>query len=185
MILERDNSQLVLIDIQEKLLPAMAEPERVVANARKLISAAGRLGVPVTVTEQYPEGIGHTVTALADALGNRAKVMTKLHFSAVREDDIAGHLGGLKRGGRPRAIVAGIEAHVCVLQTALDLKDRGFDTFVVADAVDSRVPASLEIALDRMRASGILPVTTEMVLFEWLERAATNEFRALLPLIKG
>lgn len=185
MILDRDKSQLVLIDIQERLLPAMAEPDRVVANCRKLIVAAERLDVPVTVTEQYPDGIGHTVTPLADALGNRAKVMTKLHFSAAREADIADHLGRLKRAGRPQAIVAGIESHVCVLQTALDLQQRGFDTAVVADAVDSRMAQSRAIALDRMRASCIMPVTTEMVLFEWLGRAATEDFRMLLPLIKG
>ena len=189
MILGRQSSQLVLVDIQEKLLPAMAEPDRVVACCAKLIAAAARLDVPVTVTEQYPEGIGHTVKplteALTEALGNRAKVMRKLEFSALRDKAIANHLGGLKRAGRPQAVIAGIESHVCVLQTALDLQTRGFDSFVVADAVDSRAPKAREIALDRMRASGIMPVTTEMVLFEWLGRAGTDDFRALLPLIKG
>ena len=185
MILGRQSSQLVLVDIQEKLLPAMAEPDRVVACCAKLIAAAARLDVPVTVTEQYPEGIGHTVKPLTEALGNRAKVMRKLEFSALRDTAIANHLGGLKRAGRPQAVIAGIESHVCVLQTALDLQTRGFDSFVVADAVDSRAPKAREIALDRMRASGIMPVTTEMVLFEWLGRAGTDDFRALLPLIKG
>ena len=140
MVLDPRRSLLILVDAQERLIPAMAEPERVVANAAILLAAAERLGIPILVTEQYPKGLGPTVPAIAERLPASAVVMPKTAFSAAAEESIAAHLDKRRTEGRDQAVVCGVEAHVCVLQTALHLKGQGWPVTVVGDAVSSRSP---------------------------------------------
>lgn len=180
MLIDAERSCLLVIDIQSKLLPAMAEPERVVANTAVLLKAAQRLHIPVLVSEQNPRGLGPTVPELALLLPAESAI-EKLHFSCLRDHGFAKRLREI---GRRQAVLTGIEAHVCVLQTALDLLVDGADVFVVADATSSRLLSSQEIAFERMRQAGVRVVTTEMVLFEWLRRAGTPEFKDLSALIK-
>jgi nicotinamidase-related amidase len=131
------------------------------------------------VSEQYPAGLGHTVSDLRAAAGN--EVHAKTEFSCLANPAIADRVAGLERR---QLVVLGIEAHVCVLQSALDARDRGLDVFVVADAVGSRKPASREQALQRLRDEGVRIVTTEMVVFEWLRDAGSPHFRALSRLVR-
>jgi nicotinamidase-related amidase len=184
MLLSAGSSQLLVVDIQERLLPAMADGERVVANVRKLITAARRLNVPVTASEQYPKGIGHTVASVAEALGEAPFVFPKVTFSCARDEAIADRLARVGANGRRQIVVCGIEAHVCVLQSALDLGHAGYEVAVVADAVSSRQVGSRELAFGRLGPSGVAIVNTEMVLFEWVERAGTAAFKDVLALIK-
>lgn len=180
MLIEPQAAQLVVIDIQERLAPAIADGPQATRNARRLLTAAERLAIPILVTEQYVRGLGPTVDALRP-LPAAARVREKIHFSAAREPEI---LAALADPARPQLILAGMETHVCVLQSALGLLAAGHPVFVVADASGSRTPANHAAGLDRLRAAGAGIVTTEMVLFEWLQRAATDDFRALLPLIR-
>jgi nicotinamidase-related amidase len=184
MLLSRDKSQLLIIDVQEKLLPAMSAPERVVERCERLVRAARALEIPITISEQYPRGIGATVAPLREALGNAGSVMEKIEFSCLRNDALRDHLHELRRKGRPQVVLGGIEAHVCVTQTAIDLEDQGFEAFVAADATSSRAKSSRKLALDRMRRSGVDVVDSEMVVFEWLGKAGTPEFKELLAIVK-
>lgn len=181
MLIRANTSCLLVVDIQAKLVPVMAEPEKVVVNTALLLKAAGRLDVPVLVSEQYPDGIGHTVSELTPLFA-RECVVEKIHFSCLGEDAYKRRLGTLDR---PQAVVAGIEAHVCVLQTTEDLLAAGLDVFVVADATSSRKRSNHEAALERLRAAGARIVTTEMVMFEWLGKAGTAAFKDIIPLIKS
>jgi nicotinamidase-related amidase len=181
MLLQAPRSQLLVVDIQARLMPAVADADRVVRNTLILLQAAARLGLPVTVTEQYPKGLGATVPAVAEALPADAVVLPKIHFSAAADPAIATRVASL---GRPQVVIAGAEAHVCVLQTAIGLKERGLDMFVVGDASSSRVQASASAAHARLLHAGIPWITTEMAVFEWLGQAGTDDFRALSALIK-
>ena len=184
MLLSRDKSQLLIIDVQEKLLPAMSNPERVVERCVRLVHAARALDIPITVSEQYPGGIGRTVAPLRDALGNSGTVIEKVEFSCLKNEALRDHLHELRRKGRPQVVMGGIEAHVCVTQTAIDLEEHGFEGFVVADATSSRAKSSRRLALARMRRSGVDVVDSEMAVFEWLGKAGTTEFKELLALVK-
>jgi nicotinamidase-related amidase len=181
MLLDAGKSSLLVIDMQERLLPAMAESTRVLAKTSILMTAARELGLPVTMSEQYPNGLGHTVPELQS---NEAKVFEKLSFSCWRDQPFRRHFIELHEGGRPLVIVAGIEAHVCVLQTAADMAHAGFGVYVVVDAVSSRAPESAALAQERLRHDGVEIVNTEMVLFELLRQAGTPQFKALSALIK-
>ncbi len=183
-LLRRDRSALAVIDMQERLMPAIAGADAVTQAAGILIEAARHLDVPVVVTEQYPKGLGPTVEAIAGRLPNGAAVIEKMTFSAVRNRDFAARLEGLKAGGRDHVVVCGVESHVCVMQTAADLGSGGYTVHVVADACGSRAPASKDAALARFGALGVSRVTAEMVLFEWLEAAGTPEFKAVSRLVK-
>jgi nicotinamidase-related amidase len=184
MLLSAARSQLIAVDMQERLLPAILDADRVVHHAGILLQAADRLGVPVTITEQYPKGLGQTVPAVADRAGTDAKTLEKTAFSAAGEPSIADRFQALRAEGRDQAVLCGTEAHICVLQSALGLKRAGFEVFVVGDAVSSRSGHSVSAACARLLHAGCHWVTTEMVLFEWLERAGTDTFRALSALIK-
>lgn len=173
-------SALAVIDIQEKLLPAMCDPQAVAQNAARLVRGAQVLQVPVLVTEQYRKGLGGTVVEVASALGAFAP-LEKLAFSAC---GAPGFVEALKRRKVRDVVLCGIEAHVCVTQTCLDLLDEGFRVLVVADATASRTRQNLEIGLGRMRDAGALIGSTEMVLFEWLGRAGTEQFKQILNLVK-
>ena len=172
MLIAREKSVLLVVDIQERLLPHIHEGQAVLDNAVWLVKVAQRLGVPVMVSEQYPKGIGPTVAVLR-GLTSPELVAEKLHFSCVASKC----LERLPGGERPQVVVAGTESHVCVLQTVLDLLGQGRQVFVVAEAVGSRRPSDRELALARMRAHGAEIVSREMVAFEWLKQAGTEEFR--------
>ncbi len=180
MLIRRDHSALFVVDEQARLAPAMFSREQALANTAILIKAANRLGVPVLASEQYPKGLGPTVPEIAALLPPGA-LAEKIHFSCAADTGISARVNAL---GRNQIVVAGMEAHVCVLQTALGLKERGYDTLVVADATSSRRAESHALAMDRLRLAGIPVVNTEMVVFEWLGQAGTAEFRELSALIK-
>ena len=181
MLLSAAQVSLLVIDVQERLLPAMAEPARVTSRCKILLQAAETLQIPVTISEQYPKGLGHRVPELAT---NSASTFEKLSFSCWRDAAMKEHFIKLHDGGRPLVVVAGIEAHVCVLQSCVDLYNAGFGVFVVADAASSRKLDSATLAFERLRQIGIQVVNTEMVVFEWLEKAGSDEFKALSGLIK-
>ena len=180
MLLSADRSVLVVIDVQERLAPAMHDLQRFLRNTEILMRAAARLDVPMIVTEQYPKGLGPTTGAIA-ALTPADAVVEKISFSAAGSDGFDRRLAAL---GREAPVICGIEAHVCVLQTALRLNDDGLRTFLVRDATTSRQPDSAQAACERAARNGIELVTTEMVVFEWMRRAGTPEFRELSALIK-
>ena len=182
MLIHAETSCLIVIDMQERLVPAMQAPARTIRNARVLITAARELAVPVLLTEQYPQGLGPTVPELARAAAEaNAAILPKMHFSCMEDPGFA---AAFKATGRRQAVIAGMEAHICVMQTAVSLMDQGYEVFVVTDATSSRTLESEKACLDRLQASGAGIVTTEMVVFEWLGRAGTPAFKALLPLIK-
>jgi nicotinamidase-related amidase len=178
MLLSAASSALLIVDAQTRLLPAVRDGAAALSRVRLLLQAARELGVPALATEQYPRGLGPTADALADFLP-AADRFEKISFSAVREPGFLDRLGD-----RPQAVVCGFEAHVCVLQTAVGLLDAGRTVAVVADAVGSRDPRNAERALDRLARAGAWVVTSEMVVFEWMERAGTPAFKRLSGLIR-
>ena len=178
--LTRARAGLVVVDIQERLVPAIFEKERVVQNALRLVQGAAILQVPIFATEQYRKGLGLTVPEVAAAIPGFAP-MEKLAFSSCGAE---GFVAALEAKGVHDVILCGIEAHVCVAQTCLDLLDRGFRACIAADAISSRTPENHRIAVERMRDAGALIASTEMVLFELLGRAGTDEFKQVLPLVK-
>ena len=181
MLLDASKASLLIVDIQERLLPAMAEPERVAAKTAILGKAARELGLPVTISEQYPKGLGRTVPELRT---NDAAVFEKLTFSCWRNGAMRRHFVELHEKGRPQVVVAGIEAHVCVLQTAIDMAQAGFGVFAVSDAMSSRKTSSADLAFQRMAHAGVDVVNTEMAVFELLGQAGTPQFKALSGLIR-
>jgi nicotinamidase-related amidase len=183
MLLEAGKSTLLLVDMQERLLPAMTGGSEAEARCAILLKAAQALDVPVNVSEQYPKGLGQTLPRLRAELGS-APVFEKLSFSCWRDAALKAHLITHHESGRPLVILAGIEAHVCVLQTAADLSAAGFGVFAVADAMASRAASSHALALDRMRQNGVAVINTEMAVFELLGRAGTPEFKALSALVR-
>jgi nicotinamidase-related amidase len=171
VLIAAERSVLLVIDMQEKVLPAIDAHDDVVANVTWLIRAAQKIGVPVCASEHYPKGLGHTTKAIRALLPEGA-VGTKNHFSGVS----AQCLGRLPGADRPQVVMIGVEAHVCLLQTALELLEDGKEVFVVADCVGSRRAFDRDVALARLRQEGARIVTREMVVFEWLGRAATQLF---------
>ncbi len=180
MLIRAHDSALVVIDMQERLVPAMQAPARTLRNTRLLLHAASKTGVPALLTEQYPKGLGATVPEIRKAAGN-SKILPKMHFSCMED---AGFADAFRKLGRRQAILTGMEAHICVVQTAASLVEEGFDVFVVSDATASRTIESEQACLARLNAGGVSIVTTEMVIFEWLGQAGTEAFKEMLPLIK-
>lgn len=180
MLLSSERSLLLVVDVQERLAPAVLAADRVVRNIDILLDSAACLGVPVLASEQYPRGLGPTVADLRGRIPDGA-VVEKIHFACTSEPGFLDRLDSL---GRDQIVVTGMEAHVCVLQTVLGLCERGRNVFLVADAVSSRAAASVELGIARMRAAGADVVSTEMVVFEWLQRAGTPAFKTLSQRIK-
>jgi nicotinamidase-related amidase len=178
MLLDRTKSLLLLVDMQERLVPAMAGAAEVTARCRILLRAAYELGVPILASEQYPKGLGPTLPELAEYAARR---LEKMEFSAYANNAIKDEL---TRAGQAHIVLAGVEAHVCVLQTGLALIDAGFRVFVVADAVAARRPESRALALQRLAEAGGTVINAEMALFEWLRSAAAPEFRSISQLIR-
>jgi nicotinamidase-related amidase len=172
MLMSAENSSLLVVDVQERLLPHIHGWQALLDNTLWLVRVARKVGIPVLATEQYPRGLGHTSTRLLEELRD-CPVAEKMHFSCVS----AGCLDGLPGADRRQVVVCGIESHVCVLQTVLELRWQGKEVFVVADAVGSRDPENRTLALERMRHHGVEVVSREMVAFEWLHVAGTGLFR--------
>jgi nicotinamidase-related amidase len=168
------DSALVVIDVQERLAAAMPSGEPVVRATGLLLEAAGRLGIPVWLTEQYPKGLGSTVAEVAAKLPAGSQRIEKMSFSAC----------GALPLSRPQVVLAGMEAHVCVLQTALELAAAGREVFVAADAICSRSEANYINALSRMELAGVVVTNTESVVFEWLRDASNEHFRTISKLIR-
>ena len=183
MLVDAAKTTLLIVDMQERLLPAMTGGAEAEARCAILLKAAKALEVPVTVSEQYPKGLGHTVPGLAAEIDN-APVFEKLAFSCWKDSALKKHMIAQHEAGRPLVILAGIESHVCVMQTAADPSAAGFGVFAVSDAMASRAPASHALALERMRQHGVAVVNTEMVVFELLGKAGTAEFKALSALVR-
>jgi len=171
---------LLVIDIQERLAAAMSQREQVTNNAQHLLEIARLQHLPIVVTEQYPKGLGPTVPELTDVLKSATRV-EKISFSCCGQ---AGFLDELRRHERNKIIMCGMETHVCVLMTALDLIGKGYIVHVVSDAVSSRRKENWRTALSTMRDAGAVVTSTETVLFQLLQRAGTDEFRSIAKRIR-
>jgi nicotinamidase-related amidase len=177
VLVTTDGAVLLLIDLQQRLVPAISDNETMIARAVRLAEAAQLLGVPVRATEQYPAGLGPTVAPLA---AYPQAVLAKTTFSATGDPGFA----ELLPAGASQVILAGCEAHVCVLQTALGLLASGHRVIMAADAIGSRDPADRTAGIDRARQNGAEIVTSEMVLFEWLCDAQHPKFREVQKLLR-
>ena len=202
MLLDAQECQLVLMDYQARLMPAMLDAAAVVANAARLAQVAALMQVPVVATEQNPSRLGPTVEGLHAALQQaRARTLSKMQFSAVEEGlgewlrpevqapqgnarSLPKHLQKPAASQRQSIVLAGCEAHICMLQTALDLVEDEFEVWVVTDACTSRTERNRDAAFDRLAGAGVELVTTEMVAYEWLRSAEHPAFKAMLQLVK-
>lgn len=175
-LLVRDRTTLVVVDVQEAFRPVVEGFDRILARSVVLIKAARILGLPITVTEQYPRGLGDTVAELAEHLDGVPR-LEKTAFSAARA-------AGFTLHGRDQSLVCGIEAHVCVSQTVHDLLAQGVEVHVAADAVTSRHRSDRELGLAKMQRAGAVCTSTEMAVFELVGQAGTEEFKAVQGLIR-
>lgn len=173
----REDSLLLVIDMQERLVPAMSQPEKIVGNAKRLLALSRIIGLPVIFTEQ--EKLGPTVGELTEG-AKESSPISKITFNCFSSIPFSARV---RESGRHTLIIAGIEAHICVAQTALWAHPR-FNVHVVSDAISSRSPDNLSVAVERLRGGGVTITSTEMVIYELLGQAGTDEFRAMLPLIK-
>lgn len=182
-LMNAGDTLLCLVDLQQRLLPAIPAHERIVWNARRLVDGAKVLGVEVVATEQYPEKLGPTVKPLASLLDQQPA--SKLTFSsATCRQLFTSTTDRASANGRHRVLLAGVEAHVCVQQTAYDLLAAGWWVYLATDAIGSRFPHDFEIALRRMESAGVVLTTTEAALFEWCEVSGTPEFKQISGLIR-
>lgn len=170
---------LVIVDVQGKLATIVDESETVIANVSKLVQAMQALEVPILWLEQNPSRLGGTALEIAQHLQGQA--IAKMAFSACQEETF---VEAMKASGRSQFIVTGIETHICVYQTARQLKEQGGEVEVVVDAVSSRTKANKEVGLAKMQALGIAPTSTEMILYELLQRADHPQFKTILQLVK-
>lgn len=180
LILDKSKTALLIIDIQEKILSVMQNPESIVSNTIKLIKGFKILGSPILITEQYPKGLGPTQKDIANELGD-IRIFQKMSFSGICAENLFPELRGKNI---KQVVIAGIEAHVCVQQTALDLIANNFQVNLAVDAVSSRKKIDYETAIGRMRKHSIEITTTESVLFEMLRESGTNEFKQISKIIK-
>jgi nicotinamidase-related amidase len=174
--LDPNRAALVVIDIQEAFRKAVPAFDEIARAASFLVRGAGATGVPITVTEQYPKGLGPTDPIVAEALPDGVEPISKLVFSAPEAD-------GFDLNGRDQALVCGIETHVCVNQTTLALLERGLEVHVAQDAVGSRFEANKDIGLERMERAGATLTSVETALFELVGRAGTDEFKRVQQLV--
>jgi nicotinamidase-related amidase len=178
--LDKNGSVLVVVDVQDKLLSAIHDRRAVIDGTVKMTKIAQALGVPVIVTEQYPKGLGPTDPQIS-ALFSAFAPLEKTVFSCF---GAPGFAAALEAAGAKTLVLTGIEAHICVQQTALAALHRGFGVHIIADAIGSRTPANKELGLAKIRQAGGVISTIEIALYEWLERSDGPEFKAVLPLIK-
>ncbi|HPE74974.1 MAG TPA: hydrolase [Draconibacterium sp.] len=180
MRITKENTVGLIIDMQEKLFPAMFEKEQLLKNTLILLQGLNVLKVPLIVTQQYTKGLGETIPEISSAIPE-FNYLEKRHFSCFDEPKVTEELKRLDAGN---IIVCGIESHVCVLQTAVDLKEAGLNPIVVIDCVSSRTKENLELAKERFRLEGILMVSYESILFELTRSSADPAFRAISGLVK-
>jgi nicotinamidase-related amidase len=176
----KDRSCLLIIDFQEKIFPFIHENEKLLKNVLILINGLKTLEVPLIVTEQYTKGLGPTIGPVAEALGNIHRV-EKSSFSCCGEPRFNMELA---TSGKENVIIAGIESHVCVLQTVIDLEHQGYKPIVVEDCISSRNPNDKIIAIQRMRQEGAIVTTFESILFELLRNSGSEAFKAISKLVK-
>lgn len=178
-ILRRESTALLIIDIQEKIMPAIMNSERVIENTLKLIKGFKVMNLPVIYTEQYPKGLGPTAASLKEELTGEA--VQKMTFSCFGAGDLFKELIVKKI---TQVVLCGVESHVCVQQSAMDLTENGFQVYLAADAASSRRELDYQTAMDRMRMNGIQVTTTESILFELLNVCGTDEFKAVSKIVK-
>jgi len=183
MTLPREGTTLVIVDVQDRLFPAMDADHReeVMRNIKILATAARRLRLPVVVTEQYPKGLGHTLPELIETLGPDVRPVPKVNFSCWGVEEVRARL---RAAGTRRVILAGIEAHVCVLLSALDLIGDGIAVHVGADAVTSRTQGNWRLGTEQLRQAGAVVSATETLVFQLLGQADTDDFREIARLIR-
>jgi nicotinamidase-related amidase len=175
-----ENTVLVLIDFQERLFPAMHDKEKLLRNVLKLIQGAKVLEIPVVLTEQYPKGLGPTLPEIKELLPD-IRPVEKVSFNCCDEAAFGKALESLKR---KQVLIAGIEAHICVYQTAMALVRSGYKVQVVGDCISSRDPENKLVSLFRMGAAGVSPTTLEMALFELLRVARGDKFKQISDIVK-
>jgi nicotinamidase-related amidase len=180
MRINRENTLGLIIDMQEKLLPHIHEHNEITHRSLTLVKGLRVLNVPIIVTQQYTKGLGNTMPALSESIGNFSYI-EKLTFSCYRDEAF---IKVVNRTGKRNLLIAGIETHICIMQTALDLIYNNFNPIVIADATSSRKGYDKEIALNRLRDAGCVITTTESVLFELCQRAGTDEFKEISKLVK-
>lgn len=179
--IKKEEAILVVIDIQERLIPVMAEKDEVIASVKKLAAGFEAIGSPILVTQQYTKGLGDTIEEVKSAFTNFSHI-EKSAFSAMGDETF---VNALKDSGRKTVILCGIESHVCVLQSSLDMLEAGYDVFVVVDAVSSRHLVDEENAIKRMLFSGVVTTTSESVLFEMLDNDSKSDtFKAISKIVK-
>ena len=176
MLLDKENTCVILVDLQEKLTPKVQDAQRVISKCDWILRIAKECNIPILITEQYPKGLGSTLAPLNTAVPHE-DVIAKIHFSCWKNEEFKKKL---KHIGKKQCVLIGIETHVCILQTALDLKGAGFQVFTVVDAVSTRDPKDHKYGLKRMAANGVELITSEMAVFEWLERADTPLFKNVI-----
>lgn len=181
MRIMKDNTLAVCIDIQSRLFPFMQDAYDLQKKTVSLINGLNALKIPIIVTEQYTKGLGETITPVQKALGDKYKPIEKAAFS-VADDEVI--MQEIKTHNKTNIIVFGIESHVCLLQSAVDLKEKGFNVIYVTDCVSSRDSNDKEIALRRMETEGIILTTYESLLFELLRYSGTDEFKAISKIVK-
>ncbi|MFC1896076.1 isochorismatase family protein [Thermodesulfobacteriota bacterium] len=179
-VADRQDSLLLVIDFQSAMLKVIESWEQTARRVNQLTRAAGVLGIPLLVTEQYKKGLGETIPEVMREMTTPA-IFQKEHFSACLETDF---LSTVRSFNRTKLVVAGMETHVCVLQTGLDLIKAGYQIHIVADAVDSRATEDRDIAIELFRDAGAVITSTEIVIFQWAVRSNTDEFRKILPIVK-
>jgi nicotinamidase-related amidase len=183
-LIQHQMSQLLIVDIQNKVLELIHNQDSITSKAGVLIQSATVLRIPVIATALDAKQRGEIAAPLGALLGPTAATFDKLHFSALRNERVRDLLDEHRDHGRGQVVVAGLETHIAVLQTSLDLISEGFEVYVVADAVGSRIPASQDIALRRLERSGAHLVDAEMVVSEWLEKVGTPDYNSLSALMK-
>ncbi len=176
----RDDTILVVVDVQERLFPHIYANEHLLGKIIKLVNGCDVLELPAIVTEQYPKGLGHTVFQLHE-FQKAHSIIEKMSFSCCGASKFLDALGELNR---KNVILCGIETHVCVQQTALDLLDKNYQPIIIADAVSSRHEYDKQIALKRLEKSGAIITTTESILFELCEISGTEEFKKISQIVK-
>lgn len=183
LLMNSDDSAVVVIDVQQKLLPLVPGHQRIQWNIERLIEGARILGVAACGTEQYPKGLGPTVTAIADPLASIAMepIASKTMFSCRQCSEL---FTKLSNSGVHNLLLCGIETHVCVAQTAFDLMAQGFNIFLCVDSVGSRSPEDHDVAVRRMENCGVTITTTEAALFEWCEQAGSERFKSISKLVQ-
>jgi len=178
--IKKENSVAVIIDIQERLFPFIYDNQKLSANTVKLIQGLKTIGLEILVTEQYTKGLGPTIKDVRDALGTTESI-EKISFSCCGDNKFLETIGST---GKKNVIIAGIESHVCVLQTVIDLIDAGYQPVVIEDCVSSRKLNDKLIAVERMRKAEAIISTYESILFEILEVSGTEAFKAISKIVK-